>query len=158
MKDWGIEQYIRNIPKRVKEAVQASAGGSLYDRVINQESRGRHTTSDGKLLTSHKGARGISQVMPKTGEDPGYGVAPLKNETEAEYRRFGKDYLNAMLREYNGDERMALAAYNAGPGNVNKAIEKAKTKGGDFTLYLPKRQETIPYLDNILGTKEGMYG
>ena len=112
LKDWGIEQYIKSVPKRAREAVDSVKSysvDSLFDRVIQQESRGRHTTADGTLLTSNKGARGISQVMPKTGVDPGYGVAPLKNETEEEYRRFGKDYLQAMLNKYGGDYRRAVS-------------------------------------------------
>ena len=85
----------------------------LLPFLINQESGGNNNA------VSPKGARGLTQVMPKTGEDPGYGVAPLKNQSPEEYRRFGKDYLVAMLNKYDGDVEKSLAAYNAGPGNVD---------------------------------------
>lgn len=88
----------------------------LLPFLINQESGGNNNA------VSPKGARGLTQVMPKTGEDPGYGVAPLKDKSPEEYRRFGKDYLVAMLNKYDGDVEKSLAAYNAGPGNVDNWV------------------------------------
>lgn len=118
---------------------------ALTKAVFGQESGERHTDANGNLITSPAGARGISQVMPKTGADPGYGVRPLQNQTEAEYRRFGRDYLAAMLRNYGGDRRKALAAYNAGPGNVDDAIRRY---GDDWLGHLP--METQNYVPNVL--------
>lgn len=69
---------------------------------------------------SPKGAVGSMQTMPETLRDPGYGVKPAKDDSPEELRRVGRDYLKAMLREYNGDLVLALAAYNAGPGNADK--------------------------------------
>ena len=88
--------------------------------------------------------------MPRTGANPGYGVKPLQNDSPEEYERFGRDYLSAMLREYKGDYEKALAAYNAGPANVNRAISRARAEGGDWKDYLPKPEETLPYIDKIL--------
>jgi soluble lytic murein transglycosylase-like protein len=69
---------------------------------------------------SPKGAEGVTQILPATARDPGFGVAPLKEKTVAEYLRFGADYLVAMLTRYGGNRRKALAAYNAGPGTVDR--------------------------------------
>lgn len=118
---------------------------NLYGRLLKKESGGRHLIG-GSLLTSSAGAMGISQVMPGTGVDPGYGITPLQNNSEAEYRRFGKDYLGAMLRKYGGDTRKALAAYNAGPGKVDAAVGKW---GGDWLTHMPR--ETQAYVPSILG-------
>lgn len=85
----------------------------LLPALIQQESGGR----DGAV--SSKGARGRTQVMPKTGADPGFGVKPMQNQTPQEYERFATDYLTAMLDRYDGNPEAALAAYNAGPGNVD---------------------------------------
>ena len=144
-------------PKPVKAPVEASKAlpkpsGDKFDVVfaslVKAESRGQHTDAKGNLTTSGVGAKGITQVMRKTGEDPGYGVAPLKDQSEGEYIRFGKDYLKAMLNEFDNDYEKALAAYNAGVGNVKKAI----TKGGEkWKEHLPKKSETLPYIDKILG-------
>lgn len=89
-----------------------------------QESQGRHRGANGRLTESPAGALGVSQVMPGTGVDPGYGVKPLQNDSREEYIRFGKDYRKAMLKEYNGNIVLALTAYNWGPGNVNAHIAK----------------------------------
>lgn len=144
-------------PKPVKAPVEASKAlpkpsGDKFDVVfaslVQTESRGQHTDAKGNLTTSGVGAKGITQVMRKTGEDPGYGVAPLKDQSEGEYIRFGKDYLKAMLNEFDNDYEKALAAYDAGVGSVKKAI----TKGGEkWKDHLPKKSETLPYIDKILG-------
>jgi hypothetical protein len=89
-----------------------------------QESRGQHTDASGRLTTSPAGARGISQVMPGTGVDPGYGVKPLQNNSREEYIRFGKDYRKALLNKYDGNIVLALTAYNWGPGNVDEHIAR----------------------------------
>jgi hypothetical protein len=125
----------------------------LFNSLIQQESGGVHRTSSGALLESPVGARGITQVMVATGESPGYGVAPLKDQSEAEYIRFGQDYLQAMLEEYDNDIKKALAAYNWGPGNVNRAIENY---GEDWLEYAPK--ETKDYVRLILGRLNSVGG
>lgn len=120
---------------------------TVFSALTQAESRGQHTDASGGLTTSPKGAQGITQVMPKVGKDPGFGVAPIKDKTEAEYLRFGRDYLKAMLKEFGGDYEKALAAYNAGVGNVQKAIKKG---GEDWKQHLPKGEETLPYIEKIL--------
>lgn len=125
---------------------------SVFSNLIQAESRGEQFDKSGKILTSKKGAQGITQVMPKTQKDPGYGVTPAKDKSEEEFLRVGKEYLNAMHERFDGDWEKAVAAYNAGPVNVQKAITKAKELGQDWKDHLPKRSETLPYIDKILGT------
>lgn len=158
--DWGTgTSYLGNgLPQRSgnfqNRGVNNSPDG-LFDRVfrnlIMQESRGRHTTSSGQLTTSPVGAQGITQVMPKTGKKPGFGVKPIQNDSEEEFIRFGKDYFSAMLSEFDGDYEKALAAYNAGHGNVKKAVAKG---GAEWKSFLPKQSETLPYISNIM---KGIY-
>lgn len=127
--------------------------GTVFKRLLGVESGGNQTNPDGSLVTSPKGAQGISQVMPKTGANPGYGVTPLQDNSKEEYMRFGSDYLKAMLNNFGGDYQKALAAYNAGAGTIEKAITKAQKLGGDWKQYLPNgvAKETIPYVSKILG-------
>lgn len=123
--------------------------GQVFKNLIQAESRGRHTDDKGNLTTSPVGAQGITQVMPKTAKDPGYGVQPIKDGSEGEFLRFGEDYLRAMLKEFNGDYRKALAAYNHGPGGVRKAIMKAGKAGHDDWLSLTPA-ETRNYVGKIM--------
>lgn len=127
---------------------QPLTSGGLFAKLVNTESGGKHLDPNGNLLTSSAGAKGITQVMPKTGGDPGYGVTPLQDQSVGEYLRFGHDYLNAMMKHF-GNQEQALAAYNAGPGRVEDAIQKSISKGGDWKQYLP--QETRNYVRKILG-------
>jgi len=157
-KEWGrLPAYDRETANQASgEALQGTIDcDSVFEKLIQAESRGRHRDRSGRLTTSPVGAQGITQVMPKTGQDPGYGVTPLRDNSEEEFRRFGRDYLRAMLKEFNGDYRKAVAAYNAGPGNVKKAIRKAELPGEDWTQYIPKRSETLPYMERILGENSG---
>jgi len=109
----------------------------LFRNLIRQES------GFNPVAVSTRGAQGLGQVMPATAQDPGYGVQPLAAEDlmdPAENLRFSAEYLSAMMREFDGDERLAVAAYNAGPGAVREY-------GG-----VPPFEETQNYVRNILGS------
>lgn len=97
---------------------------ALLDAVFQQESGNRHRNADGSIVTSPKGAEGVGQIMPPTGKNPGFGVKPLQDDSEQENRRFTGDFLGAMLKKYSGNQVLALAAYNAGPGNVDNWIKQ----------------------------------
>ncbi len=65
---------------------------------------------------SAKGAQGLMQLMPATANDLGVG-----NPFEVGQNiRGGAHYLAQLLKQFNGDERLAAAAYNSGPQNVQK--------------------------------------
>ena len=64
---------------------------------------------------------------------------------EDAFRRFGQDYLNWLIQRYNGDVERALAAYNAGPGNVDGVLAAG---GSDWLSRLP--EETRNYVPNIM--------
>ncbi|UXI69493.1 lytic transglycosylase domain-containing protein [Tahibacter amnicola] len=65
---------------------------------------------------SNKGAQGLMQLMPGTADDMG-----VDNPFDAVQNiRGGAQYLSLQLKNFQGDERRAIAAYNAGPANVTK--------------------------------------
>lgn len=100
-----------------------------FDRLVNitmaTESNGQRYGKDGKLLESPKGAKGEMQVLDGTNTDPGFGVKPARDNSPEERARVGRDYLQAMLKRYQGDPALAWAAYNAGPGRVDAALKNA---------------------------------
>ncbi|MFW6202144.1 MAG: lytic transglycosylase domain-containing protein, partial [Gemmatimonadota bacterium] len=94
---------------------------SLAYRLVHVESRFT------RRAVSHKGAVGLAQVMPRTafGMDPALSYTDLfEPETNL---RLGFRYLRAMLERYGGDMRLALLAYNRGPGTV----DQIRRQGGD---------------------------
>jgi Transglycosylase SLT domain len=76
-------------------------------------------------VNSTSGARGSYQVLPSTARDPGFGITPAKdpydfNELNSQ---FGPKYSEAMFSKYG--PIMGAAAYNWGPGNVDKLLASA---------------------------------
>lgn len=145
----GIKQGLYHSPDKHTPEIQKLK--KLFDeKLIIAESQGKHYLEDGKTLVKSKvGALGISQLMPDTAAKPGYGIKPLQDQSEEEYRRLGFDLLTAYNKKYKGDVRKALAAYNFGPGNVDKIVNKARREGVSWERKLPK--ETRDYLQKIIG-------
>lgn len=104
----------RAAPEDVVRLIHESAGryavpAAVVEAVAWQESRFNHAA------VSPKGARGVMQLLPKTASDLGVDPGDLKGNIDG-----GAAYLAQQLRRYGGDLRLALAAYNAGPGAVDR--------------------------------------
>ena len=111
---------------------------------MGTESKGKRYGPDGKLLRSPKGALGEMQVLPTTAAAPGYGIRPYDG-SEDDLARVGREYLPAMYRHYGNDPAKMWAAYNAGPGNLDQALAKAKAQGtSNWLQFLPP--ETRDYV------------
>ena len=87
----------------------------------------RTESSFKQRATSHVGARGLTQVMPRTAAwmVPGTKAEDLYDQKTN--LKFGFRYLNQMIDKYKGNVRHALHAYNRGPGTVDRILKR----GGD---------------------------
>lgn len=102
-----IEKYEDIIAKAAKE-YQLSP--SLIKAVITTESAGKNSAK------STVGAKGLMQLMDGTAKDLG-----VSNSYDPEQNIYGgAKYLRQMLNQFDENIDLALAAYNAGPGNVKK--------------------------------------
>lgn len=80
----------------------------------------KHVESrDNPDAVSPKGALGRMQVMPATAANPGHGIRPAADHSDAELSRVGDELLDALGAKY-GDQVLATAAYNGGEGRVDK--------------------------------------
>lgn len=100
----------------------------LFEALVDQESSFDPTS------VSAAGAQGLTQLMPGTAKmlgvtDPFDPIQSLNG---------GAKYLSQMMKQFNGDVKLALAAYNAGPGAV-------KRYNG-----IPPYKETTDYVQKIL--------
>ena len=90
------------------------------------------------MAISSKGAQGLMQLMPGTASDLGV----VDAFDAAQNIRGGAQYLAQMLKNFNGDERLAAAAYNAGPGAVKKYAD------------VPPYAETQVYVERVATLRE----
>jgi soluble lytic murein transglycosylase-like protein len=122
-------------PKSLDEIISKAADRyqlpkKLIQAVIHHESGFKPDA------VSPAGASGLMQLMPATAR--GLGVSNIFDPEENVFA--GTKYLKQMLDKYNGDIDLALAAYNAGPGNVDKYDG------------LPPFKETTAYVKKVTDT------
>lgn len=156
------KQYASDLFTAVRNG---KTGAAMYwGAQVQAESGGQQFDAEGKPLTSSAGATGIAQIMPETGPEAAKlaGLAWDEERFKADpgyNAELGKAYSNMLFKRYSNDPVLALAAYNAGMGNVDKAIAKAgdpRSTGdyGAFIQALPKPEETGPYVEKIIAKSQ----
>lgn len=98
--------------------------------LVRAESSFRNTA------TSPVGAVGLTQLMPRTASwiEPGVTRAQLRDpDTNL---RVGFKYLRYLLDKYEGDERLALLAYNRGPGTVDRELRRGRNPDNGYADFV----------------------
>jgi soluble lytic murein transglycosylase-like protein len=120
-------------PKRYDAEIGAAASKYGVDPALVRALIAQESGFD-PTATSPAGAQGLMQLMPATAR--GFGVTDPYDPAQS--IDAGTRYLGGQLDRFGGDVRLALAAYNAGPGAVERF-------GG-----VPPYAETQRYVENVL--------
>ncbi len=149
----------------VQDAIREVTLPLRHDDIIRQQARDKEV--DASLIAavieaesgfdsearSPQGARGLMQVTPATAldiaersEGTSFVLSDLENPDINV--RYGTFHLDELLALYEGNETAALAAYNAGSGNVSK------WGGGDLELSDIRFPETRAYVEQVLEQRE----
>lgn len=142
------------------QLVSETAAATSYEALIEQASRQygvepalikaviRQESAFNPDAVSHAGAKGLMQLMDNTGR--GLGVTdpfdPVQNI------HGGTKYLSNLLRKYDGQVEVALAAYNAGPGRVDRLGIRTESDLNEKFHLLPV--ETQNYIRKVLQYKQ----
>lgn len=123
-----FENFIEQTAKELSSEYDVKIDSNLVKSVIKQESGFNPNAK------SHAGAQGLMQLMPATAKSLGV----FNSSNPYQNVRGGITYLAKQLKNFDGNIQKALAAYNAGPG----AVEKYNG--------IPPYQETQHYVENIM--------
>jgi len=98
-------------------------------------------------------ASGLWQFVPGTGRQFGLRQTAWIDERNSfeQATRASAKYLKSLATRYNGNWELAMAAYNTGAGNIDRAISRAGT-ANFWAIYPYIAQETRDYVPNILAT------
>lgn len=126
--------------------INVSDAERAFNVAVGTESGGRQFGANGQPLISPKGAIGIAQVMPDTAPEAaklaGLPWDETRYKTDPTYNKaIGLAYFQQQLQTNSGDLGKAYAAYNAGPGALDKAVKQAEHEGGAWLSYLPKETQ-----------------
>jgi soluble lytic murein transglycosylase len=153
-----LDQAVKEItlPLRHDDIIRQQAADkdldpALIAAVIYEESRFRDQTS-------HAGARGLMQITPQTADAIAKhsGGTRFQQEDLADPQiniAYGSYYLRLLIDHYGGNETLAIAAYNAGMGNVDRWVSEAGGAGEfDHAEDIPF-PETRAYVENVMESR-----
>jgi soluble lytic murein transglycosylase len=108
--------------------------------------------------TSPAGALGLMQILPETAafiarRSGGIAFTTSDLATPAVNVAYGSWYLRYLLDHYEGAELPALAAYNAGLGEVDSWVAKAREEGSALTVADIPYPETRAYVERVLAAQ-----
>ncbi|MGN8772946.1 lytic transglycosylase domain-containing protein [Candidatus Weimeria sp. HCP3S3_B5] len=131
-----------NVPSSLKPIFKAASdrycvSEKLLEAVAYHESRFK------THVTSSSGAMGLMQLMPSTAKSLGVtdGYDPTQNIMG------GAKLISGLLKEFNGDLDLAMAAYSNGSGAVHRAGNKVPD--------IRQAREFVSYIKSVMGTDNG---
>ena len=118
----GIPELLGNSYPTVNVPASHHQTWTLAHAIMRQESQ------FDRAAVSHAGARGLMQLMPGTARETSGKIAmayrPEALTVDTDYNiALGATYIERMLNYFDGSYPLAIAAYNGGPGNVNKWLK-----------------------------------
>lgn len=132
------EEAPGNIRRIIDQAAKSNrVNENLIAAIIKAESNFKPSAR------SHAGAQGLMQLMPGTAR----GLGVRNPNDPSQNVQGGTKYISQMMDKYD-DIRLALAAYNWGPGNVDKALRKYGNSYEAIKNHMPK--ETRNYVPRVL--------
>ena len=150
----GIPDLLGNSYPTVNVPAAHSQTWTLAHAIMRQESQ------FDRAAVSHAGARGLMQLMPGTARETSGKISmayrPDALTVDTDYNiALGATYIERMLDYYDGSYPLAIAAYNGGPGNVNKwlrAYGDPRTGSIDMMVWIEKipLSETRDYVYRVL--------
>ena len=115
-----FESYLNNAGNNSLASIFQKASDTYGVSVSLLTAMAKQESNFQANATSKSGAMGIMQLMPSTASYFGC-TDPYDPEQNI---MAGAKYISELLNKYNGDTSLALAAYNAGRGNVDEWVEK----------------------------------
>ncbi|MFT4036008.1 MAG: lytic transglycosylase domain-containing protein [Patulibacter sp.] len=141
-----------------------------HDDIIRQQARAKgidpsliaaviYTESHFRPRTSPAGAVGLMQITPATADFIARKSGGIRFET-ADLATpqiniaYGTWYLRYLLRRFDADVTLGLAAYNGGEGNVERWVSEAKARGEPFRVSAIPFKETREYVGKVLDAQQ----
>ena len=153
-----VKSYVNTYTVKKREKTQEMLGKiEMYFPLFEKYLKENNLPTDLKFLpvlesalnpnaVSRSGAVGLWQFMPATGRENGLKINSLVDERRDPNKatKAAIKYLTRLHKKY-GDWSLAIAAYNGGPGRVNRAIKRGRSKNfWRIAKYLPR--ETRNYV------------
>ncbi|WP_251987380.1 transglycosylase SLT domain-containing protein [Escherichia coli] len=166
---WYTQTYQQIMgPEGKIEVTDTPSESQLFSAMIWHESGGNQYGKDGLPLVSPKGAVGVAQVMEDTGPEAArlagvpWDRGKWLNDTRYN-AKLGQAYFGAQMKKYDNNPVLAVAAYNAGPGEVDGWIKQfgdprtGAVSNEQFAAAIPY-DETRNYVAKVTGSAPAIPG
>lgn len=132
-----------NLTKYAEFGLKRELAEAIYDTAVENDidpevafGLVRAESSFKNSSTSPVGAIGLTQLMPQTASWLQPGVTRSQLRDPATNLKIGLKYLKQLIDKYEGDETLALLAYNRGPGTVDREIRRGRNPDNGYADFV----------------------